>query len=265
VRRRHLAVATLSTVLAFVAMTAPARADHEGPRSPHEKHLHSTSLLTRPHTIANVGLGVVALPNAPISVANRGGATPFGTVGSGDATLNFLIHLIYHSGKDWMVGAVGFLTPAPTSDSAYAGNTDLPNAVRRSHSRGYMFAGIEARYVPWRYRAFQIWTGLAAGAVVVADRFVNEEATPVSTVLGTREITITSEGFAIGVQAGGDYMLDDHWVFGVDVRADRWLLPTAKPDPLRDPTCSSLGDCPTITGTVEAIMFGLSIGYRIQL
>ena len=63
-----------------------------------------TDVAFQPHTIAELELGLIALPNAPISIANQGGATPFGRIGRGDATLQTGIHVIYRGGADWAVG-----------------------------------------------------------------------------------------------------------------------------------------------------------------
>ena len=58
------------------------------------------SLLDRPHTIAELELGIIALPDAAISRANQGGATPIGTFGKGDATLQTGAHLLYRATRD---------------------------------------------------------------------------------------------------------------------------------------------------------------------
>src|ERR1700716_2228648 len=72
-------------------------------------------LLDRPHTVAEFELGVIALPDVPISSANRGGSTFVGTVGSGDATVQTGLHLLYRATREWAFGAVGLFAPNPTS------------------------------------------------------------------------------------------------------------------------------------------------------
>ena len=222
----------------------------------------NSSLLDRPHTIAELEAGILALPTAPISAANRGGSLPFGqTLFKGDATLNLGMHLLYRAGRDWSLGAMATFAPTPTSDSAYlSGNGTLP----RTHSRNYLFLGAEARYYPLRYRWFEGWVGLMAGGQIIADRF-QTAGTDVPPILGTRQVNVATEGFALGVQAGGDYLISDNLVLGLSLRAQRWILPDTQLDPRVDPACSSIGDCPTLTGTVEAFEFGLTIGYRIPL
>jgi hypothetical protein len=261
--RFALAVVIAATV-GVGGIAGDARAADPAPPQ-FESTFEKSSLIDRPHTIAELELGFIALPTAPISVANRGGDVfggvgSLGGVGKGDATLQTGIHLLYRAGRDWAIGAGATFAPKPTSDTNYVSQTDL----RRTHTRSYLLVGAEARYFPIRYRWVEGWVGLVAGGVVIADRFATQ-GPDVPTILGAREYTVRTEGFAIGVQAGGDYMITDNWVIGIHLRADRWLLPNSAADTKRDPACSSIGDCPTLTGSVEAFEFGLTVGYRIPL
>jgi len=215
----------------------------------------STSPIDRPHTIAELEAGIIALPNAPISAGQRGGNTPLvGAVGKGDATIQTGLHLLYRGAKEWAIGAGFLFAPRPTADTEYGGLRSLP----RTHSRSYLFLGTELRYVPLHFRTLEVWGGLTAGGVVVADRFVTDAGDPVPTILGTKDITVRTEGFAVGVQAGLDWMFADQWVAGVTARTDRWILPSS-------PQCTPISDCATLTGAVAAYEFGLKVGYRIPL
>jgi hypothetical protein len=100
----------LLLVVVAVASSRTARAQE----TPQHEH---PSLVDRPHTVLNLEAGIIALPNAAVSAANRGGATPFGTVGSGDATLQTGIHILYRATGDWAIGAGALFAPRPTSDS----------------------------------------------------------------------------------------------------------------------------------------------------
>jgi hypothetical protein len=211
-------------------------------------------LIDRPHTIAELEAGIIALPQAPISPGQRGGDTPLGTIGKGDATLLTGIHVLYRWRREFAIGAVTLFAPSPTSDKEYGGLRSLP----RTHSRSYLSLGTEARYYPLQYKYLEAWVGLTAGAVIVADRFTTEAGDQVPTILGSREVTIRTEGFAVGVQGGATYFLSENWIAGATLRAQRWLLPES-------PQCSSIGDCATITGSVEAFELGLTIGYRLPL
>jgi hypothetical protein len=221
-------------------------------------------ILDRSHTVAELEAGIIALPDAPISQANRGGYTllpgPLRTVGNGDATVQTGIHVLYRIDKAWVVGAGAIFAPNPTTDP----NVGVGTAVHRAHSRSYLFLGGEGRYVPLRSRTFEGWIGLTAGAVIVADRFATLSAPTVPSLLGTNINTVNSEGFAVGLQVGADYLVWDRLTIGVTLRGDQWFLP-----PLRQfseiSTCDPVGDCPTLTGRVSAYELGLNVAYHIPL
>ena len=215
-------------------------------------------IIDRPHTIAELEAGIIALPTAPISQSQRGGDTPLlGTIGRGDATLQTGLHILYRWNRDFAVGAGALFAPSPTSDNQYVNQTGS-RALPRTHSRSYFFLGGEGRYIPLHYNFFEAWVGLSIGGVVGADRFTTETGEQRPTILGGTEVIVRIEGFAIGVQVGGSYYLSQNWIAGLNLRAYRWILPEA-------PRCSAIGDCSTLSGTVEAIEAGLTIGYRLPL
>lgn len=230
-----------------------------------EEELVRASPLRQRHTVAQLEAGIVALPTAPISVANRGGSTPFGAFGKGDATLQTGIHLLFRASANWAFGAGAMFAPKPTSDSQYrslGGTLGIP----RTHSRSYLLLGADLRYFfpELRSKWFEAWFGLHGGGIVVADRFVTNAGGDVPTILGTKENTVKNEGLALGAQAGIEYLLSESWVLGLATRASIWILPNARAVGA-DPACSSIGDCPTLTGTVQAFDVGLTLGYRIPL
>jgi hypothetical protein len=283
--------AALAAAVLFVAAAHPSRARGDEPPSPHEASPTTVGsekvtvqdhpktpvtprpadepstvaganandaalarIIDRPHTIAELEAGIIALPTAPISAGQKGGNTPFGTIGHGDATIQTGIHVLYRWTRDLAIGAGALFAPDPTSDTEYGGLRSLP----RTHARSYLFLGGEGRYVPIHYKFLEAWAGLSAGAVVIADRFTTDAGDTVPSILGTKEVTIRTEGFAFGVQAGGSYYLTENWIAGLNLRAYRWVLPT-------QPQCSAIGDCATLSGTVEAFELGLTIGYRLPL
>ncbi len=237
------------TATGRASTTAPAKM----PQSTAEPGHVLDRIIDRPHTIAEVEAGIIALPAAPISPGQRGGDTPFGTIGRGDATIQTGIHVLYRFTRELEIGAGALFAPSPTSDKEYGGLRGLP----RTHSRSYLFLGGEGRYIPLHYRYFEAWVGVSVGGVVVADRFVTE-GDSVPTILGTREVTIRTEGFAAGAQAGASYYLSENWISGLHLRGYGWVLPEAA-------RCSSIGDCATLSGTVVALEAGLTIGYRLPL
>ena len=241
--------------LVVITATAGSAAADDGSAHP--------SLLERAHTVAELEAGIIALPSAPISPANRGGATPLGTVGNGDATVLTGVHVLYRPNRDWALGAGALFSPLPTSDPNFGGASGLS----RTHSRSYLFLGGEARYFAFHWGWFEGWLGATAGALIIADRFTTNPGPVVAAVppiLGTTTVTVSTEGFALGAQAGADYAISEHLVVGLALRADRWFLPSQKPFS-QESSCDALGDCPTLTGSVAAFEFGLTIGYQIPL
>lgn len=247
----------LSSLLAAAVPAAPATAEKRPATEPQAEAAADAlaRVIDRPHTIAELEAGIIALPTAPISASQRGGDTPFlGRVGRGDATLNLGIHVLYRWTAELAIGATGSFAPAPTSDDQYGGDRNLP----RSHSRSYLLLGVEGRYIPIHYKFAEAWVGPTVGAVVIADRFITEAGGKVPPILGTPEVTIRTEGFALGVQGGGSYYFTENWIAGAALRAYDWILPSR-------PRCSSIGDCSTLQGHVLALELGLTIGYRLPL
>lgn len=263
---------TLAVALTGVAVGVPdpARADEPAhatetagpPRPvPHSQPVGSVraddappSPLARPHTVATFEAGILALPSAPISASQRGGDTPFGAFGTGDATIQTSVHLLFRASPEWAIGAGVLFAPQPTSDDQYGGLTGL----RRTHSRNYLVIGANGAYFPLRSRWVEAHIGVGAGGVIVADRFTTDAGDAVPIILGQKEVTLRSEGLATSAQIGVDWMFSDRWVAGFAAGGGLWFLPgTAR--------CSVIGDCTTLLGVVETVQLGLTIGYRIPL
>jgi hypothetical protein len=237
--------AVVASALVILARAGFARADAPS----------NDNVLTRPHTIAEAELGAIVLPNAPISPAQRGGNLPF-QIGKGDATFMTGLHVLFRATPTWAVGAGALFAPHPTSDTEYGlgGATTLP----RTHSRSYLYIGAEGRYIPIHTRYFEVWAGLTAGGIIIADRFDNNAAVPVPSILGAPEVTVSTEGYALGAQIGANWIATEHIVVGLTFRADIWALPNKE-------QCSSFDDCATLKGVVDAFEMGLTIAYRIAL
>ena len=167
--------------------------------------LERPSLLDRSHTVAEAEAGIIALPTAPISASNRGGSTPIGAVGNGDATVEIGAHILYRADRAWAIGAGATFAPRPTSDPNYGGAGNL----ERVHSRSYLFLGGEFRFFPFRSRWIEFWVGATAGTIIVADRFSNNSTPGVPSLLGTNQITVDTGGLSVGGQTGLDYLITD--------------------------------------------------------
>lgn len=219
------------------------------------------ALAERPHVTFELEAGILALPNAAISVANRGGQTPFGAIGRGDATVHLGTHILYRAGESWAIGAHGYFAPAPTRDDSYQVNE---GKVRREHSRSYLSLGFEARYYPLTTRYFEVFLSAAVSGVVIADRFTQLGLVPVPTILGKPDVTVRTEGVGLGGGLGVLYRPSANWNVGLLLRAESWFLPGASADPRNEASCTAIGDCRTMTGTNFAMMLGLNAGYRIR-
>jgi hypothetical protein len=251
-----------SAILALAAGEArgdvPGGADSSGnaPASEGGAIRDATSdwILGRKHTIAELEVGFIALPTAPISRGQQGGNLPIGTIGHGDATASVGMHLLYRGGVDWAIGAGALFAPHPTADTTYGDAAGL----QRTHSRDYLWMGGEGRYIPLHLRTVEAWVGIAAGGVVVADRYDTSTSIQVPADLGVSQVTVRTEGFSIGLQAGGEWAASETVILGFAVRFDNWILPASE-------QCTQTGDCATLTGPVTEIEFGLRVGYRIPL
>ncbi|CAN5324260.1 hypothetical protein BH09MYX1_BH09MYX1_23780 [soil metagenome] len=239
--------------IALALLTAPIAANADDPSNP-SSGLTAVNFAQRPHTVAMLELGILALPGTPISSSQAGGDTPFGRIGSGDATLQAGIDILFRVAKDWVIGAGFLFGPRPTSDPEYGGLGQLP----RSHSRSYLSTGAEIRWVPLHTRFIEAWVGATTGIIIIADRFSTDAGIAKPTVFGERVVTLRTEGLSLGIEAGFDWSITDRFVAGFGLRAAHWFLPS-------NPQCSPIGDCTTLLGSANAIGFGITFGYRIPL
>src|SRR5258708_24934338 len=136
---RGLSAASVAA-FALAALAAARSAAAEEPQR-WEDTRGGASLIGRPHTVAELQAGVIALPTAPISKSFRGGQTPFGTFGKGDATFQTGIHLLYRASRTLAFGAGAMFTPIPTTDDNYQSPSGGMSQVSRAHSRSYLFLG----------------------------------------------------------------------------------------------------------------------------
>jgi hypothetical protein len=252
-RAAFTTLACAAVGLGIATAARPVQADDP----PHDH----VSLLDRSHTVAEAEAGIIALPSAPISPASRGGNTPLGAVGNGDATIQTGVHILYRADRDWAIGAGAIFAPHPTSDPNCA-NCGGASGLTRTHARSYLFLGAEGRYYPLRSKWLEGWVGVTGGSIIVADRFTTNSAPQVPSLLGTNQITVNTAGFALGGQAGLDYLISDSFVVGLALRGDWWLLPDEN---RLVSSCDAIGDCPTLHGSVLAVEMGVTLGYRIPL
>ncbi len=209
--------------------------------------------IARKHTLALLEGGIIVLPNAAVSSSTHGGDVPFVPVGNGDATIQLGIHILYRPFRDWAFGANFLFDPKPTSSTC-----DTESGLSRTCTRAYFFIGGEGRYIPLHWRSFEGFIGAQTGVVIVADRFTTNAGIAKPAIFGDREYSLSTEGFFIGAQLGVDWYISDRIVVGLLSRYNHWVLP-------EQPKCSPILDCTTLTGGVDSIDFGFTLGYRISL
>lgn len=214
-------------------------------------------LSSRRHTIAELELGAIVLPGAPISPAQRGGDLPAGLlIGKGDATLEAGVHTLYRVRPSIAIGVAVELAPFGTSDSGYG--LGGSSGLSRTHSRDYFYIGGEGRWEPLHYKLFEGWVGVQSGFIIVADRFTTNNLGAYSPQLGAPQVNERTEGLSAGVQAGVSYSFGENFVMGFTLRVNAWFLPST-------PQCSAIGDCATLTSGALAWDGGLLFGYRLPL
>jgi hypothetical protein len=213
-------------------------------------------VISRPHTLAELEVGAIVLPSAPISNGQRGGNVPLIGIGTGDATIQLGMHLLYRATPSFAIGAAVLFAPRPTSDTGYG--LGGSSGLSRTHSRDYLFIGAEGRWIPFHYKLFEGWLGAQAGAIIIADRFTTNNAGAYSDELGAPQVNERTEGFSTGLQAGISYSFGDSFVVAFALRANAWILPSS-------PQCSAIGDCATLDKSTIVYEGGILIGYRLPL
>ena len=255
--RQSLPRAGLVLGLVALAMGMPARGARADDDVTKWNDAFDHGLLSRPHTMAELEAGAIVLPSAPISAAQRGGNLPVGlAIGKGDATIQLGVHLMYRATPIWAIGALVSFAPRPTSDTGYG--LGGSSGLSRTHSRDYLFVGAEGRFVPLHYKLLEGWIGAQAGGIIIADRFITNNAGAYSDVLGYPEVNERTEGFSAGIQLGLSYSFSESFVVGFSLRGSGWFLPST-------PQCSAIQDCATLTNTAVVYEGGFLFGYRIPL
>lgn len=231
-------------IAASALLTAAPAASEDTAR---ERAAAAARVFERPHTQAELGIGMLTLPTSEFcftapQTCTRGDASPLG-----------YITMLYHPNGDWAFGAGASLGLPAGSDSP----ADAPS-IDRSHTRSYlMFDGV-ARYYALRLGWLEGWVGGTLGMVVVNDTYTNDRTDPSAPILGPKGVTLRSEGFSAGLAMGLGWTFARDWSVEGMLRTAWWRLP---PEPLRAPT----GDNATLTGQVAMFSLGVAIAYRIGL
>lgn len=197
--------------------------------------------------MAELGLGWLVLPGAKVCSAPN-------TCKKGDSSPMIEIWPLVRPTPRFAVGAGISLGLIPTTDAP----RQDPPGVNRSHSRGYLTVESIGRYYPIVGKHVEAWAGLTIGFVVVSDTFQSKNGLTDKALVGPRGVTIRTEGYTIGLAAGGSYRLSHHWSVGATLRYGAWLLP-------KKPATDPLGDQASLVGRNNMFSLSLDVTYSSPL
>ncbi len=203
----------------------------------------------RPHTVLELGAGLLALPAAEVC------PTSLDACSTGEASLGLGIHNIYQFGV-WGIGA-GILWGTTLRNDAARGLEDL----ERDHARRYFLAEVLLRYTFLRTPEYEAWGGATVGGVSVLDAWsVRADREPYSDVafVGPRSLSVGTEGFAASIGGGGHWFFWDNLSVGGQLRYGNWFLPS-------EPATSPLGDVASLSGRVDFFDLSMTLAYRLAL
>jgi hypothetical protein len=245
------ALAAAPWALALLLFTGVARAEVTdrtvGASPPPNRLLSGFAALDRPVGIAELNVGVLTLPGAEVC-ADRTAACS-----RGDVSLALEAWELYRATRRFGFGAGVMVGLIPTANPEQD-----PEGVERDHSRSYMTFEAVVRYYPFVGRRFEGWVGAVGGLVVVNDRFDIPDEEDNRALLGTRGVTIASEGGSLGLAAGMAYELAEHWSLIGSLRVTQWFLP-------RTPETDPLGSEASLTGVNTASSLSFGVAYRLPL
>jgi hypothetical protein len=203
--------------------------------------------MTRPVGMAEGVMSVLTLPGAEVCVERSAGCK------KGDVVFAPEGWELYRWSTEWAFGAGVTLGLLPTAHPRQP-----PELIPRDHTRSYLtFEGM-LRYYAYVGEHTEAWVGPFGGLVVVNDRFQVVDGDDDRALLGTRGVTVRTEGGSVGLAAGGAYSLTEHWYFLGNLRLSQWFL---RWTPHKDP----LGSEASLSGRNTAITVSLGLGYRAAL
>jgi hypothetical protein len=201
----------------------------------------------RPMGIAEAHVGVLTLPAAEVCAERSAGCK------KGDVSFAVEAWQLYRVNHRLAFGAGIALGLIPTAHPRQD-----PEAIERDHTRSYLTVEGMLRYYPYVGEDLEVWGGILAGLVVVNDRFQVVTPPDDRALLGTRGVTLRTEGASLGAGAGFAYRLSEHFSFVTTVRYTEWFLP-------RKPATDPLGSEASLTGQNRVVSGGVGLAYRVAL
>jgi hypothetical protein len=214
----------------------------------HAETALETTILDRPYTVAQLGVGLLTLPAADVCLAGR-------SCTKGDNSIELDFWQLYRANRYFAVGAGATVAITPVTD-----NPPTPDpTINRTHTRSYFLVEATARYYGVRAPTFEAWIGLTAGGVIVSDRYgIDLSNKPSIALIGPAAATVRTEGGTIGGLLGANWSFAPNWSLGFTARYMQWFLPNTA-------AMTVFLDKASLTGTQSAFNFGISCSYRIAL
>lgn len=198
------------------------------------------------HSRAEIEIGARILPGVR---STRRTETTFGD-------LDFItgIQMIFQASKLFGVVAGFSFAPFPLAETQLVGPSEVP----RSHTRSTLTFSLGGRGTLYSNKSVNVWAAFAFGVVAIADRFEPAAVSSVPSILGTREVSLSTEAPTLGLEFGASYTVYQPWVLSARLRGSQWFLPGV-------PACVPSGDCATLSGGATAVEVGVSFGYMFSL
>jgi hypothetical protein len=230
------------------ASTAATASLAGGSASPDPERLkQGFAAVDRPMGIAEAHVGALTLPAAEVCAERSAGCK------KGDISFAVEAWQLYRMNQQLAFGAGLVLGLIPTAHPRQD-----PESIEREHTRSYLTVEGTLRYYPYVGENLEAWGGIVAGLVVVNDRFQVVLARDDRALLGTRGVTLRTEGGSLGAGAGFAYRLSEHFSFVATARYTEWFLP-------RKPVTDPLGSEASLTGHNSVVSAGLGLAYRVSL
>lgn len=204
--------------------------------------------LVRPHGAAELGFGLLTLPEAELCVDVSQGCE------TGDTSLELHAWQLFRVSQELALGAGLTMALTPSTD---APRRDPPG-ITRDHARRYLTIEATARYYAVVQRSFESWLGVTSGLVVLSDRFTPKNTEDDRALIGAPGVTVRTEGLTVGLAGGVAIALAPNWSLGTSLRTAFWFLPS-------ESATSPLGDEASLSGRVLMFDLGLSVAYRLNL
>lgn len=237
----------------IAATASSARADDSASSS--YRRAVAAREMDRPYTLAEIELGVLALPAADVCIRSTTDCE------KGEGSFAIGIHNFYRFGSFGIGAGIEWATTLRGDSARGSATPPSTTSIDRQHSRAYFLVEAQFRYYALRSHDWEGWGGITVGGVVVDDTFsVNADRNPYADTdfVGPRGSSLGTEGLSAGIAAGAEWSFAPSWSAGATLRYSNWLFPESpKPLPLNDP--------PSLSGRVDVIALSIALAYHIAL